>query len=235
LQHKRNQSNVAASVLEARHLQEAALDENCILVNENDEPIGYSSKRDCHRLNADGHVKLHRAFSVFLFNSNGDMLVQRRASQKITFPGRYTNTCCSHPLFDIEQEREELNNFGIRKAAQRRLNYELGIPYNQARPENFHYLTRIHYADPGDGEWGEHEIDYILFLQRDVDLKPNPTEVSEVMYIKKQDLNRHIEELSAKAPLTPWFELIVQNRLKLWWDNLHQLKKIEDLKNIQRF
>lgn len=83
LQHKRNQSNVAASVLEARHLQEAALDENCILVNENDEPIGYSSKRDCHRLNDDGYVKLHRAFSVFLFNSNGDMLIQRRAAQKV--------------------------------------------------------------------------------------------------------------------------------------------------------
>lgn len=83
LQHKRNQSNIAANVLEARHLQEVALDENCILVNENDEAIGVSSKRDCHRVNAEGHVKLHRAFSVFLFNSDGDMLVQRRAPHKV--------------------------------------------------------------------------------------------------------------------------------------------------------
>lgn len=83
LQHKRNQSNIAANVLEARQLQEAALDENCILVNENDVAIGLSSKRDCHKVNSDGHVKLHRAFSVFLFNSDGDMLIQRRASQKV--------------------------------------------------------------------------------------------------------------------------------------------------------
>lgn len=101
---------------------------------------------------------------------------------------------------------------GIRRAAQRRLNYELGIPYSQViesncslncefvqchchfrlqvRPENFHYLTRIHYKDVGDGIWGEHEIDYILFLQKDVDLKPNPNEVSEVFYIKKHNLDR---------------------------------------------
>lgn len=85
LQHKRNQSNVAANVLEERHLQEVALDENCILVNENDEPLGLSSKRDCHRVNVDGRVKLHRAFSVFLFNSNGDMLVQKRASHKVNW------------------------------------------------------------------------------------------------------------------------------------------------------
>lgn len=50
---------------------------------------------------------------------------------QITFPDRYTNACCSHPLHDFEDERVELNSFGIRKAAQRRLNYELGIPFNQ--------------------------------------------------------------------------------------------------------
>lgn len=60
----------------------------------------------------------------------------------------------------------------------------------QVRPENFHYLTRIHYKDNGDGIWGEHEIDYILFLQKDVDLKPNPNEVSEVFYVKKHNLDR---------------------------------------------
>lgn len=84
LHHKRNRSYVATNALEARNLQEAALAENCILVNENDEAVGLASKRDCHRVNADGRVKLHRAFSVFLFNSNGDMLVQRRASHKVT-------------------------------------------------------------------------------------------------------------------------------------------------------
>lgn len=54
---------------------------------------------------------------------------------QITFPDCYTNTCCSHPLHDIEGEREEINAMGIRKAAQRRLNYELGIPYSQVNGE----------------------------------------------------------------------------------------------------
>lgn len=63
------------------------------------------------------------------------------------------------------------------------------IYFYQIRPENFHYLTRIHYADIGDGTWGEHEIDYILFLQKNVDLHPNPSEVSEISYIKRADID----------------------------------------------
>lgn len=154
-----------------------------------------------------------------------------RPFAQITFPDRYTNACCSHPLHDIDIEKEELNAIGIRKAAQRRLNYELGIPMAQVRPEYFHYLTRIHYADTGDGVWGEHEIDYILFLQKDVDLNPNPNEVSELLYIKRDDIDRAMEQV----PLTPWFHLILKHRLKTWWDNLHQLEKFEDLKTIHRF
>lgn len=69
---------------EAQLLQEAALEENCILVDVNDQPLGYGSKRDCHRVNPDGGIKLHRAFSVFLFNSDGDMLVQKRSSHKVS-------------------------------------------------------------------------------------------------------------------------------------------------------
>lgn len=61
----------------------------------------------------------------------------------------------------------------------------------KVRPENFHYLTRIHYQDEGDGIWGEHEIDYILFLQKDFDLTPNPNEVSEVLYVQKENLDRY--------------------------------------------
>lgn len=109
---------------------------------------------------------------------------------QITFPDCYTNACCSHPLHDIDGEQDELNAVGIRRAAQRRLHFELGIPPNQIRPENFHYLTRIHYADRGDGIWGEHEIDYILLLQKDVDLRPNAGEVSEVRYVKREDIDR---------------------------------------------
>jgi isopentenyl-diphosphate delta-isomerase len=65
----------------------------------------------------------------------------------------------------------------VRRAAARRLNYELGIPLEQTSPEKFHYLTRIHYLDLGDGQWGEHELDYILFLRGDVALDVNTDEV----------------------------------------------------------
>lgn len=72
-----------ATMKEAEQLQEAAMEENCILVDENDRSIGHGSKRDCHRVGADGGLKLHRAFSVFLFNSDGDMLLQKRSSHKV--------------------------------------------------------------------------------------------------------------------------------------------------------
>lgn len=77
---------VSATKLETKNLQEIALDENCILVDEFDRVLGQSTKRDCHRVGADGDIKLHRAFSVFLFNSHGDMLIQKRASQKVCVP-----------------------------------------------------------------------------------------------------------------------------------------------------
>lgn len=67
-----------------QQLQEAALEENCILVDENDRSLGHGSKRDCHRVGPDGGIKLHRAFSVFLFNSDGDMLLQKRSSHKVS-------------------------------------------------------------------------------------------------------------------------------------------------------
>ncbi|CAD7084311.1 unnamed protein product [Hermetia illucens] len=232
MQSIRKMSSVASAVKKHDALQELALKENCILVDENDKVTGHTSKRDCHRVSENGRVKLHRAFSVFLFNSDGDMLVQRRSEHKITFPDRYTNACCSHPLFDITEEREESNAIGIRKAAQRRLNYELGVPYDQAKPEDFHYLTRIHYENTGDGIWGEHEIDYILFLHKNVDLCPNPNEVSEIRYIKREQLDNEL--LSLQAPLTPWFNLILKYRLKLWWDNLNSLKNFEDFDKIHK-
>ncbi|XP_068154119.1 isopentenyl-diphosphate Delta-isomerase 1 [Drosophila tropicalis] len=215
-------------------LQTIALKEQCILVDENDKAIGAASKADCHRVDPQTNdVRLHRAFSVFLFNTKGEMLVQRRSVHKITFPDTYTNACCSHPLHEISQEREEDQALGIRLAAQRRLNYELGIPKDEIQPKDFHYLTRIHYADKGDGIWGEHEIDYILFLQKDVTVRPNSNEVSEVRYLKRDEIDDAVAKFH--APLTPWFSLILRHRLKQWWDNLHRLSQFEDLNKIQRF
>lgn len=86
---------VSATKLETKNLQEIALDENCILVDELDRPLGQSTKRDCHRVGPDGDIKLHRAFSVFLFNSNGDMLIQKRASQKVCMQSQRICSCVS--------------------------------------------------------------------------------------------------------------------------------------------
>lgn len=216
-------------------VQEAAFqNERCILVNEDDIAIGEASKYDCHRVHSDGNLLLHRAFSVYIFNSKNELLLQKRADNKITFPGYFANSCCSHPLYNIESERQDKNALGVRLAAQRRLNYELGIPPHEANPDHFQYLTRIEYKSTGDGVWGEHEIDYILFLLKDVTLKPNPNEVSIYRYVSQSDLDRFISNLD--CPISPWLKLIVEsNKLHLWWDNLHQLHKYKDHETIHRF
>ncbi|XP_077284867.1 isopentenyl-diphosphate delta isomerase [Arctopsyche grandis] len=206
--------------------QEAALDEeNCILVDEADNTIGSASKRMCHIVGANGEIPLHRAFSVFLFNTKGEMLMQRRGNKKVTFPNVYANACCSHPLWIGDKEED------IFLAAQRRLNYELGIPVEQISPTDFNLLTRIHYHHAGDGKWGEHEIDYILFLQKDVYLDPNPDEITEVCYVQKEKLDETLSKF--EAPISPWFKLIHKHRLQFWWNNLNQLHLCED-KNVHK-
>ena len=102
---------------------------------------------------------LHRAFSVFLFNDKNELLLQQRASEKITFPDMWTNTCCSHPLGIPGETGSTLPDAiaGVKNAAQRKLDHELGIPKEQVPLEKFRFLTRIHYKAPSDGKWGEHE------------------------------------------------------------------------------
>ncbi|KZC10053.1 Isopentenyl-diphosphate Delta-isomerase 1 [Dufourea novaeangliae] len=214
-------------------LQEAALSERCILVNKWDKPIGEATKKDCHTVDSNGYIPLHRAFSVFLFNRKGELLLQKRSANKVTFPNCYTNTCCSHPLAEILSETEEQDALGIRIAARRRLNYELGIPLTQILPSDFLYLTRIHYFAV-NGDWGEHEIDYMLFLQKDdVTLDPNLDEISELHWVSKSGINEFVNKLD--SPLSPWFRLILKHKLLLWWDNLHALEKMKDHGTIQRF
>nr|ABP01599.1 isopentenyl diphosphate isomerase [Adonis aestivalis var. palaestina] len=225
---------LSTSACRMQHAQLSDLPEDqCILVDKNDKVIGEEAKSTCHIVSPDGNLLLHRAFSVFLFNSKGDLLLQKRASAKVTYPDHYTNTCCSHPLSTIPAEMIETDALGIRNAAQRRLQIELGVPPEQAKPEEMVWLTRIHYMDRGDGKFGEHEIDYILFLQKDVDLDLNPDEVSEVKYVKREELKSFLTNLN--EPVTPWFDLIAKNQLPTWWDNLHQLHKFYDHKTIHRY
>ena len=102
--------------------------EQCILVDEQDKILGAETKKNCHLNTNIDQGKLHRAFSVFLFNTKGELLLQQRSLAKITFPEYFTNTCCSHPLYRPEElEGED----GVRRAAQRKLNHELGIPLEE--------------------------------------------------------------------------------------------------------
>ena len=86
-------------------VQLALMDEKIIIVDENDDVLRPGTKKECHlNVNIDKGL-LHRAFSVFLFNSDGKLLLQQRSDKKITFPLYWANTCCSHPLF-FESEME---------------------------------------------------------------------------------------------------------------------------------
>jgi isopentenyl-diphosphate delta-isomerase type 1 len=161
---------------------EFMLRDQCILVDESDNVAGAASKLDCHRFSpAKGsHGRLHRAFSVFLFDRSGRLLLQQRAASKITFPGVWTNTCCSHQLHGQPEpgevdDREQVAKLGEAPgavaAARRKLAHELGIDPSALPPGCFTYVTRLHYCAPDsethgpDPEWGEHEVDYILLAR----------------------------------------------------------------------
>ncbi|WIA42024.1 hypothetical protein OEZ86_009316 [Tetradesmus obliquus] len=239
--------------------------DNCIIVTEDDAVTGTANKYDSHRfLPEQPRGLLHRAFSVFLFNSEGKLLLQQRATDKITFPGVWTNTCCSHPLYG--QQPNELDCYsnaclracscvwtntccshplygqqpneldpdeaiadasvpGAKAAAVRKLQHELGISPQQLPADRFKFLTRLHYcaADTDthgpDAEWGEHEIDYILLAQADVDLQPNPEEVAAVKHVDLQELQAMMDPASG-LKWSPWFRIIAQHFLPTWWAEL---------------
>jgi len=212
--------------------QEALLDEMCLLVDEADNRVGAATKRHCHQWRH-GSSPLHRAFSVFLFDSQDRLLLQQRSDVKITFPGMLTNTCCSHPL-DIAGEVE--GSEGAIRAARRRLSIELGIRPEQMPESAFQYITRMHYRAPCEGsQWGEHEMDYILILRADVQLAPNANEVSRVLYVTRSELAHLLaEQQRVGVKLTPWFRLITDTWLMRWWQNLDNLKQFEDHQTIHR-
>lgn len=211
--------------------------EECILIDENDKQIGSASKKHCHLLENINKGLLHRAFSVFLFNQQGQLLLQQRSDAKITFPDNFTNTCCSHPL-NTDPELEEVNAIGVRRAAQRKLNHELGISPEQVSVDDFKYLTRIQYMagnQPEDGIWGESEIDYILFIQKDVDVKINTNEVKSYRYVSQDQLRDFLATSDSKGHLiTPWFRLITDKFLYKWWSKLDHLESEMDHKTIYK-
>lgn len=197
------------------------MNEACIAVDYNDQPYAAASKKTLHLVKNIEKGLLHRAFSVFLFNDEGKLLLQQRASEKITFPDLWTNTCCSHPLA-IKSElspngEQNLDDYilGAKNAAVRKLDHELGIAAEDVPVKSFDFLTRIHYMSPSNPTWGEHEIDYILFCQANPALKPSPNEVRDVRWVSAQELKDMFED--KQYSFTPWFKLICENFLFNWW------------------
>nr|AHA15362.1 isopentenyl diphosphate isomerase type 1 [Taraxacum kok-saghyz] len=214
-------------------------DDECILVDENDNVVGHDTKYNCHLMEKiEKENLLHRAFSVFLFNSKYELLLQQRSATKVTFPLVWTNTCCSHPLYR-ESELIAENTLGVRNAAQRKLLDELGIPAEHVPVDEFTPLGRMLYKAPSDGKWGEHELDYLLFMVRDVAVNPNPDEVAGIKYVNQEELKELLRKADAGEEglkLSPWFRLVVDNFLFKWWDHVQRgtLNEAIDMKTIHK-
>lgn len=189
--------------------------EPLILVDENDQPLGSLEKYDAHYRKG----SLHRAFSLLVFDSSDRLLLQKRSSDKITFPSIWANTCCSHPL-NIEGERDGFE--GSINAAIRKLGQELGVDSSTLKPEMFTPVSRMLYMSRMNDEWVEKELDHIIILRANIECSPNPNEVEEVKWFSRTDLEDFLSN-PGNEQIAPWFSLIAENLLPKWWDNLDSL------------
>ena len=224
--------------------------DKCILLDEDDNIIGNASKEISHTFDKKNpRAQLHRAFSVFLFNEDGKLLLQQRASDKITFPSVWTNTCCSHPLHGYEPSEVDGPSDvasgevpGVKNAAIRKLEHELGINPNELEHADFKFLTRLHYwaADVvthgQKSPWGEHEVDYILFIRKNVTCKANPEEVMATKYVTLPELQKMMKQ--EDLLWSPWFRIIAEQFLVHWWKDLDTTLTTDryvDVTTIHRF
>jgi isopentenyl-diphosphate Delta-isomerase len=162
--------------------------EHVILVDENDQEIGTMEKMEAHRKGV-----LHRAFSVLLFNSKGELLVQQRAGTKYHSAGLWTNTCCSHPRPGETNE----------DAATRRLREEMGINLQPAWAYSFIYKINL------EGGLYEHELDHVLLGQFDGKPQINKEEVAAWKFASLTELKTQADE--NPEIFTHWFRLILQH------------------------
>lgn len=221
-------------------VQAQLMKERVILVDSRDNCIGHMSKKDSHLISND--LPLHRAFSLFLFDHDGRMLLQQRAPTKLTFPSLWTNTVCSHPLYIPEELGDDVKDptLGAKRAAIRKTGHELGVKDIMLETTDLHYMTRIHYrAACDDGVWGEHELDYVFFAQKDVSLEPEPNEVCNTRYVHMHELKDMFSEAdnNGKIGMTPWFRHIMQSFGWNWWkilldQGLQGLQKAQDTETV---
>lgn len=156
-----------------------------ILVNSNDEPVGSADKLVCH----DGEGTLHRAFSVLLFNQDGELLIQKRATEKRLWGGYWSNSCCSHP-----REGESMQ-----EASERRIWEELGL---KTQPK---YLYKFEYQAQFDESGAEHELCWVYIGRCDGEPSVNANEISSWRFISAATLENELEE--QPEAYTPWFKL----------------------------
>ena len=154
-----------------KKIKAEAMSENVILVNEQDEEVGTMPKMEAH---IEG--KLHRAFSVFVFNTEGQLLLQQRAADKYHSGGKWSNTCCSHP----RPGEDTLD------AAHRRLFEEMGMTCELNEAFSFIYKVEM------DGGLTEHEYDHVYVGISDVPPVPNSAEVAAYCYEKMSELEEKL-------------------------------------------
>jgi isopentenyl-diphosphate delta-isomerase len=158
--------------------------EQVILVDKDDCEIGLMEKMEAHKQSV-----LHRAFSVFLFNPQGKMLLQQRALTKYHSAGLWTNTCCSHP-----RPGETLEN-----AVSRRLIEEMGITTKVFKAFDFIYQAEL------PDNLNEYEFDHFFIGNYDADVRPNHLEVANFVYQSIEEVEANLESHPEKY--TVWFKI----------------------------
>ena len=166
--------------------------EHVILVNESDEPQGTMEKIEAHE-----KALLHRAFSVFVFNDNKELMLQQRALYKYHSPGLWTNTCCSH-----QRMGEDSLSAGVR-----RLREEMGFETQLEFKGSFIYKA------PFDNGLTEHELDHILVGHYNGTPQINPEEVASWRWISMDDLKTDID--THPELYTVWFKIIFHKYCEL--------------------
>jgi isopentenyl-diphosphate delta-isomerase len=159
------------------------MNEMVILVDETDKEIGTEEKMKTHK-----EAKLHRAFSIFVFNSKGEMLLQKRAKSKYHSGGLWSNACCSHP-----RPGED-----TMQAAHRRLMEEMGFDCDLQEAFNFIYKANL------DHSLTEYEYDHVFIGKYDGKIKLNPEEAEDFKWISIDVLKENIEKHPEKY--TVWFK-----------------------------
>jgi isopentenyl-diphosphate delta-isomerase len=176
--------------------------EQVVLVNENDEAIGIMEKMEAHKKGL-----LHRAFSVFIFDTRGNMLLQQRAADKYHGANLWTNACCSHPYPD-----EKVEN-----AAQRRLNEELGFTTSLHEIFSFSYQAKV------ENGLIEHEFDHVFAGEYEKDIHPNSNEVADYIYKPVVRIKNEIETHPGK--FTSWFKIAFP-KIEEWWQKNYAAKDV---------